>query len=173
VPPPSRSSRPGSTAGPLSGDSRLGLNRLLGVPVPAVGLTYSLDATVSLAQLARRRPLVVFFHHGDMPRVRTWVQHEGELQNLGWMAVSVSAQTPLTQLRLVTGEVIGHILLCDPKLGLAAVLELPTHTNTRRTRIRAPSSLDSRGEDRTCLLSRRPDIRDPRRDRLDQRTDGA
>jgi peroxiredoxin len=119
-------SRAGVNDGTAHGDGWPSLNRLLGMPAPAVALTYSLDATVSLAQLARRHSLVVFFHHGDMPRVRTWVECEGELQNLGWMAVSVSAQTPLTQLRLATSEVIGHVLLSDPKLRLASVLELPT-----------------------------------------------
>ena len=81
---------------------------------------------MSLAQLARRHSLVVFFHHGDVKRIRAWAEHEGELQALGWMPVSVSAQTPRAHIRLAAGELLGYPLLSDPELRLAARLVLRT-----------------------------------------------
>jgi peroxiredoxin len=102
--------------------------RLLGVPVPALELSFALEGMVSLAALARRWRLGVFFHHGDSDRARCWAEHEDLLASLGCMPVSVTGQSPETQLRFAAGDLFGFMLLADPDFELAAALDLPTVT---------------------------------------------
>jgi peroxiredoxin len=94
--------------------------------LPGVELSFALEGMVSLAVLARRRSLAVFFHHGDLGRAGRWAEHEDELAVLGCMPVSVSAQSPEAQLRFAMRDLFGYMLLSDPDLVVARWLGLPT-----------------------------------------------
>jgi len=126
-----RSGFGGDGGGEDPGDSSGGEDwreRLLGVPVPALELSFALEGMVSLAALARRWRLAVFFHHGDSGRARCWAEHEDLLASLGCMPVSVTGQSAEAQLRFAAADLFGFMLLADPDFELAAALDLPTAT---------------------------------------------
>lgn len=129
--------RAGCGGSGMSSSRGLG-RRLVGVRAPAVELPFALDALVSLAKLARRRSLVVFFYPGmdqgrcgeqedvDTARVSGWCEHESELGELGYMVVGVSSQSPSVQGQFASDELLGYMLLSDSELELARELGLPT-----------------------------------------------
>lgn len=125
--------------------------RLLGVPAPDVELPFSPEevltgSVLSLADLARRRSLVVCFY-GDLvpldagrgesgaPRVeveveraraRGWRDYEAELGELGYEVVGVSAQSAKVQAQFAGDWLLGFTLLSDKGLLMADLLGLPT-----------------------------------------------
>jgi peroxiredoxin len=105
--------------------------------LPDLELEYAEDASLSIAALAARSDLVIFFYRGlaslsnevqlqEESRVLEWVDNEFALEQLGYEIVGVSVQTVVSQARLAGGEPISYCLLSDPELRLAAILELPT-----------------------------------------------
>jgi peroxiredoxin len=114
--------------------------RLVGMRAPAVELPWALEAKTSLAVLASRRSLVVFFYAGvkaktgreeidanvDTARAWAWRDHDHELETLGYMLVGVSTQSSSTQAQWASDELLGYMLLSDGELELAGVLGLPT-----------------------------------------------
>jgi peroxiredoxin len=120
------------------------IRRLTGLTAPTVVLpwtTYSdlgeelgSAATTSLARLARRRTLVVYFtpgeDEGDGPSAdtmsRAFRAHDHGIGQLGAMTVGVSTQTALEQQRVATAEEFPQMMLADDQLRLADDLDLPT-----------------------------------------------
>lgn len=116
--------------------------RLIGMDMPEVRLPFAPDAPVSLAELARRRSLVVFFYPGIAPepvgeeqdeeadveadRMWGWREHDPELELLRYTVVGVSTQSPEAQAKLAAYELLGYMLLSDTELELAQELALPT-----------------------------------------------
>ncbi len=141
----------GNSPGGEDGEAGGSLKRLLGAPLPTVELPFALEGTTSLAALARRRSLAVFFHHDDLTRVRPWAEHEDQLEGLGCMPVSVSAQPPEAQLRLAGRALLGYMLLSDPQLQLARALDLPT-LSIAEEHIYEPLTLLAQGERITQIL---------------------
>jgi peroxiredoxin len=129
------------------GDSR-GLSwRLRGMEAPAVRLPFAPGkalpgSMVSLAELARRHSLAVFFYGGvisnsagggrdedaDVERARTegWREHEPELEGLGFEIVGVSTQSSEEQARFALDRMLSFAFLSDRELLLANELGLPT-----------------------------------------------
>jgi peroxiredoxin len=126
------------------GDSS-GLWRCLpGEQVPALRLSFAPGevlpgSMVSLADLARRRSLAVFFYSGvvservgeggagvEDARVEGWREHEPELRELGYEVVGVSSQSPEVQAQFALDRMLSFMFLSDSELLLADELELPT-----------------------------------------------
>jgi peroxiredoxin len=117
------------------------VQRLVGRRVPAQALPFAPDANavVSLATLAYRRSLVVFFYPGieppaasegeedvDRTRAAAWSERDPELEKRGYMVVGVSTQPPDVQARFATDALVAYMLLSDSELLLAGELRLPT-----------------------------------------------
>lgn len=125
--------------------------RLVGVEAPALELPWTAEAKTSLAELGRRRSLVVFFYPGvqtrtsgdeeaDVDTIRAWAwrDHESELRLLDHIVVGVSTQSVEAQMQWASLELLDYMLLSDSELKLAHVLGLPT---TRITNQRAFDAL--------------------------------
>jgi peroxiredoxin len=120
----------------------------VGVSAPGVELPFALEGVVSLAALAGRHSLVVFFYPGvgpragesegegnggngdgglnaDVARVWGWREHEPELAEMGYVVVGISTQSAEEQLRFASSELVECVLLSDRELELAGVLGLP------------------------------------------------
>jgi peroxiredoxin len=137
-----------SCDGSAAGSSGL-RGRLVGVQAPAVRLPFAPGeplpgSVVSLAELARRDSLAVFFYGGiasegaargrrggvDIEagaRVEGWRECEAELEELGYRIVGVSAQSSEAQAELALDRMVSSFMfLSDSELLLADELGLPT-----------------------------------------------
>ena len=105
--------------------------------LPELELAWAADLWVSLVTLARESCLAIFFYRGvadgssqmddeDAARAIEWVDHEPELNQLGYSMVGISVQTVSSQAELIGGEPHRLLLLSDPQLEFAALLGLPT-----------------------------------------------
>jgi DNA-binding IclR family transcriptional regulator/peroxiredoxin len=91
-------------------------------------------ANMSLADLAERHTLVVYFtpgeDEGDGPSAdtmsRVYRANEHGITQLGARAVGVSTQTALEQQQIAVSEEFPHLMLADDQLALADDLGLPT-----------------------------------------------
>lgn len=115
-------------------------SRLVGLPLPDVQLQYAHEAFASIAVLARRWSLVLFFYPGvkealptagesvgpDERRAVSWLRYEAELASMGYEIVGVSAQSAIEQARFASRDPLPYMLLSDPPLELAQILGLPT-----------------------------------------------
>lgn len=128
-----------ASPGGSGGSGSPGLERLVGVPAPAVALPFASEASASLAALAYGRSLVVFFYPGirsqrneegpadvDRARALAWGESDPELDLLGYMVVGVSTQSPEVQAQFASDGLLGYMLLSDSELQLAGELGLPT-----------------------------------------------
>lgn len=110
----------------VSGNHSMWRERLIGAPLPAVDLTFSIEAPLNLGHVAHRWSLALFFHHADLERIRAWAEREDDLTSAGYTVFAISAQPPTAQLHLVKDELlVGFPLLSDIELELAHTLDLP------------------------------------------------
>jgi DNA-binding IclR family transcriptional regulator/peroxiredoxin len=118
--------------------------RLIGLPAPRVVLPWTTygdiqeelgsAAKTNLADLAKRRTLVVYFTPSEDERdgpledtmSRVYRANEGGITQLGARVIAVSTQTAAEQQRLAVAESFSHMVLADDKLKLADALDLPT-----------------------------------------------
>ncbi|MBA3808527.1 MAG: redoxin domain-containing protein [Solirubrobacterales bacterium] len=130
--------------------------RLVGRPLPDVQLQYAHEAFLSLAGLAGRRSLVVFFYPAteesmtpdeglasgvDERRAVAWMGCEEKLQRMGYDVIGVSSQSAIEQARFASLIPLPFILLSDPELKLSDhPLHLPT-TGARSERVYEPLAL--------------------------------
>ncbi|MBA3809798.1 MAG: redoxin domain-containing protein [Solirubrobacterales bacterium] len=104
-------------------------------------MQYAHEAFSSIAVLAKRWPLVIFFYPGsqetaspgergavspDERRAVAWMRCEAELATMGYELIGVSAQSPIEQARFASRDPLPYMLFSDPKLKLAELLGLPT-----------------------------------------------
>jgi peroxiredoxin len=136
--------------------------RLCGGAAPAVRLPFAPGelhegSMVSLAELARRRSLAVFFYRGpgaggvgddrgedwevEMARVAGWRECEPELEELGYEAVGVSAQSSEAQAQFALEGMFSFTLLSDSRLVLADELQLPTKQEPDGVRVYEPLTM--------------------------------
>jgi peroxiredoxin len=109
--------------------------------LPDLELQYAHEAFSSLAVLARRWPLVIFFYPGspetsgpgergaisaDERRAVAWMRCEPELGRMGYELIGVSAQSAIDQARFASRDPLPYMLFSDAKLKLAELLGLPT-----------------------------------------------
>jgi peroxiredoxin len=136
--------------------------RLCGVAAPAVRLPFAPGelhegSMVSLAELARRRSLAVFFYRGlgsggvgdnrdegwevEMARIEGWRECEPELEEMGYEVVGVSTQSPEMQAQLALYRLFSFMLLSDSGLLLADELGLPTKHEPSGVRVHEPLTM--------------------------------
>jgi peroxiredoxin len=113
---------------------------------------------VSLAELARRDSLAVFFYRGvasegsdkdrrggvDIEagaRVMGWREHEAELEELGYRIVGVSSQSSEMQAELALDRTVSFMFLSDSELLLADELGLPTGREPSGERVYEPLTM--------------------------------
>jgi peroxiredoxin len=115
-------------------------SRLFGLPLPDVQLQYAHEAFATIAVLAQRWSLVIFFYPGakeslttigesvgrDERRAVSWLRCEAELASMGYEIIGVSAQSAIEQARFASRDPLPYMLLSDPQLKLAQILGLPT-----------------------------------------------
>jgi peroxiredoxin len=128
-------------------------DHLEGTPVPGLALASTRGGTADLAELARRRRLVVYVYprtgvpgepspagwddipgaRGCTPQSCAYRDSLAEFERLGAAVVGVSAQDPDEQREFAEREQIPFPLLSDSGLKLAATLGLPTFEVEGRT----------------------------------------
>lgn len=152
---------PGGSGGPIGGLHGWWW-RLCGVAAPAVRLPFAPGelhegSVVSLAELARRRSLAVFFYRGlgsggvgddrdegwevEMARIEGWRECEPELEEMGYEVVGVSTQSLEVQAQLALDRLFSFMLLSDRGLLLADELELPTKRESGGVRVHEPLTM--------------------------------
>jgi len=133
--------------------------RLRGVRAPAVRLPFAPGealpgSMVSLAELARRRSLAVFFYDRFVPegagdedveleqaRTEGWREREPELEGLGYEIVGVSTQSPEAQAQFALDRMLSFAFLSDSRLLLADELGLPTRSGPAGERMYEPLTI--------------------------------
>jgi peroxiredoxin len=115
--------------------------RLVGLEIPSVPvIESSLSLRLDLAMLARAHPLVLYVFPGcggalegeKRAAVMDDVQHRAfrdlrpDIEAHGFTAMGVSGQAEQQQREAGYANGLAHRLLCDPELGLARALALPT-----------------------------------------------
>jgi peroxiredoxin len=112
----------------------------------------------SLAELARRGPLAVFFYGGVVSeeadrgrhgsagveaaaRMAGWREREPELEELGYRVVGVSSQSSEVQALFVVDWIVSFMFLSDEELLLADQLGLPTGGGPDGERVYEPLTL--------------------------------
>jgi peroxiredoxin len=120
------------------------VEHLLGLPAPTVSLPWTTyadmhdglgpAANTSLADLAARDTLVVYFYPSDDEREgfaantmsRVYRNNNGGITQLGARTIGVSTETALHQQELAASELFPQMLLSDEKAQVAKDLDLPT-----------------------------------------------
>lgn len=118
------------------------VEHLIGLPAPTVSVLWTThtdnhdepSANTSLADLARRHTLVVYFtpseDEGDGPTAdtmsRVYKANQNGVAQLGALIVGVSTQTALEQQLIASAESFPQPMLADDKRELAKTLDLPT-----------------------------------------------
>jgi peroxiredoxin len=138
--------------------------RLVGLGAPALRLPFApgeaLDGSVvSLAELARRVSLAVFFYGGVASkgtargrrggvgieagaRVEGWRECEVELEELGYRIVGVSSQSSEVQVQFALDRMVSSFtFLSDSELLLADELGLPTGRGRAGERVYEPLTM--------------------------------
>jgi peroxiredoxin len=150
------------SGGPVCGSSELSA-RLRGVEAPRLRLPFAPGevlpgSIVSLAELSRRRSLVVFFYGGiawegagqdpaggvgvEGARLEGWREHEPELAELGYDLVGVSSQSSEVQTQFALDRMLlSFMFLSDRELLLADELGLPTGRGSGGERVYEPLTM--------------------------------
>jgi len=157
--------------------------RLCGVAAPAVRLPFApgelLEGSmVSLAELARRSSLAVFFYRGlgsggvgdvldeewgvERARVEGWRECEPELEEMGYEVVGASTQSLEVQAQFALDQLFSFMLLSDSGLLLAEELELPTKGELGGVRVYEPLTMLIRAERITWVFYPVDQTRDAR-----------
>jgi peroxiredoxin len=164
---------PGGSAGSLvlsagfggsTGGSSEWWARLVGMRAPAVRLPFAPGealpgSVVSLAELARRDSLAVFFYSGVASkgaargrrggvgieagaRVEGWRECEVELEELGYRILGVSSQSSEAQVQFALDRMVSSFtFLSDSELLLANELGLPTGRGPAGERVYEPLTM--------------------------------
>jgi peroxiredoxin len=149
--------------GGSTGGSSEWWERLIGVRAPALRLPFAPGevlpgSVVSLAELARRDSLAVFFYGGVTSkgaargrrggvgieagaRVEGWREREAELDGLGYRIVGVSSQSSEAQAQFVLDWMMSFMFLSDSELLLADELGLPTGKGPGGERVYEPLTM--------------------------------
>jgi peroxiredoxin len=111
---------------------------------------------VSLAELARRGSLAVFFYGGVTSeeaarrggvsveagaRMEGWREREPELEELGYRVVGVGSQSSEAQAQFALDRMLSFMFLSDRELLLADVLGLPTREESSGEQIYEPLTM--------------------------------
>jgi peroxiredoxin len=137
--------------------------RLVGVQAPSVRLPFAPGealpgSMVSLAELARRDSLAVFFYGGVASeeaalgrrggvgieagaRMAGWREREPELEELGYRVVGVSSQSSEAQAQFAMDRMLSFTFLSDRKLLLADELGLPTREEPSGEQVYEPLTM--------------------------------
>jgi peroxiredoxin len=154
-----------SCEGSSTGGSSGLRERLVGVQAPALRLPFApgevlQGSMVSLAELARRDSLAVFFYGGVASkgvargrrrggvgieagaRVEGWRDREAELEGLGYRVVGVSSQSSEAQAQFALDRMASSFtFLSDSELLLADDLGLPTGRGSAGERVYEPLTM--------------------------------
>jgi peroxiredoxin len=120
------------------------VDRLVGQEIPALRLARDDERSLDIGQLAHDRPLVLYFYpavrcsavgdrhsYAEDTEMQDSAQHRAfrdsglELEALGYRAIGISGQSPKAQTNEIFQNRLAHMLLADPELSLARLLDLP------------------------------------------------